>query len=256
LKPQNILVKDGTFLLADFGLAHLKDPTTDSGTVDKHGALTYGAPETLAGIHSPTRSLGRALDIWSWGCILIEIITVELLGCRELLKFRKFRTTSSALRIDSFFYVASEVKPEVKPEVDTWLSILREWTLTHEYGFGLLVRQTLDLIQKMLVPDPKTRDSAASLHRKFRKFLNDSQIHIGPLRLGTAENEIVMKYGGNDEAGIDRKTSAGDALENLEDILNKEHPVMKALKDSLTETDLQRGTKVFASIKRADAERP
>lgn len=46
LKPQNILIRDGVFLLADFGLARLKDASEESSTDHKYGALTYGAPET------------------------------------------------------------------------------------------------------------------------------------------------------------------------------------------------------------------
>lgn len=71
LKPQNILVsKTGCLKIADFGLARsfeVKMPSYSSEVV----TLWYRPPELLKGC----KVYGYAVDIWSLGCIISEIMT-------------------------------------------------------------------------------------------------------------------------------------------------------------------------------------
>lgn len=71
LKPQNILVsKTGCLKIADFGLARsfeIKMPSYSSEVV----TLWYRPPELLKGC----KVYGYAVDIWSLGCIISEILT-------------------------------------------------------------------------------------------------------------------------------------------------------------------------------------
>lgn len=72
LKPGNILIKDGTIKIADFGLARtftLPDQAYTKGV----STLWYRAPELLLG--NPVYSTG--IDSWSVGCILGELICKE-----------------------------------------------------------------------------------------------------------------------------------------------------------------------------------
>lgn len=73
LKPQNILVtKDGVLKIADFGLSRsleIRVPPYSSEVV----TLWYRSPELLMG----STSYKFYVDIWSLGCIIYEMITLE-----------------------------------------------------------------------------------------------------------------------------------------------------------------------------------
>jgi eukaryotic-like serine/threonine-protein kinase len=73
LTPSNILFKDGTPRLADFGLSRVLQPdTTGDGRRKSLRDLRYLAPETLEGRRS------FQTDIWSVGVILYELLTGTL----------------------------------------------------------------------------------------------------------------------------------------------------------------------------------
>lgn len=233
LKPQNILIKDGVFLLADFGLARLKDPVSQSGTIHKHGALTYGAPETLENSSRSGRSVGRALDIWSWGCILIEVITLELMGPMGVAQFRQNRTTNTAMRSDTFFHSAGKLKPEV----EIWIDGLRDSPTTDKYRLRCLVKSTLDVVKTMLAPDPKQRGSATSVHLQLYEYVHYATVHTLPDKTSESGKESKEEYKPPPQPSIDPRIAAEEARENLEEFLGKDHPVMKALAQSLTHAE-------------------
>jgi serine/threonine protein kinase len=72
LKPKNILVKGGKFLLTDFGLSRLE--LVDTGSIQPQRKFQgwYYAPECLS---SRGEIDGRKADVWSLGCILAMIAT-------------------------------------------------------------------------------------------------------------------------------------------------------------------------------------
>lgn len=72
IKPQNILVSGDRVFLSDFGIAldweHLSRSTT---TADSGKTLLYAAPEVAR-----FEKRNSAADIWSLGCVFMEIATV------------------------------------------------------------------------------------------------------------------------------------------------------------------------------------
>ncbi len=72
IKPSNILIgRDGRTRVADFGLASFLEPDerlTRSGTAP--GTPAYMSPEQAAG-----KTLSRASDVYSLGCVLYEAVT-------------------------------------------------------------------------------------------------------------------------------------------------------------------------------------
>jgi serine/threonine protein kinase len=70
LKPGNILVKNNTVLITDFGTARDWSDRSRSTTIGKSGAYTpgYAAPEVVMCEPRNTSS-----DIWSLGCVYLDM---------------------------------------------------------------------------------------------------------------------------------------------------------------------------------------
>ncbi|EJT72245.1 serine/threonine protein kinase [Gaeumannomyces tritici R3-111a-1] len=96
IKPSNILVKDGQILLADFGTSRicLDGHLTTNGNC-REGTPRYWAPEVMDGADRNTAS-----DIWSLGCVFLEMATI-LLGHThdDMLRFFERRGTEDPHRI-------------------------------------------------------------------------------------------------------------------------------------------------------------
>ncbi len=72
IRPQNILVRANDFVLTDFGLAKMSEEDTSSGTPYKAGFGEYAAPECMDE-HFGHQRVGRAIDIWSLGAMMVDI---------------------------------------------------------------------------------------------------------------------------------------------------------------------------------------
>ena len=72
IKPQNVLVNDGKVLLTDFGLAlDWTDKSRSRTSGPAWSTPLYGAPEVAEGTMRTSAS-----DLWSLGCVFLEIWTV------------------------------------------------------------------------------------------------------------------------------------------------------------------------------------
>ena len=72
LKPPNVLIRKGTFCLADFGVT--REIKTHSVTQTTAGTYNYMPPEAF----SKEPSVSAATDIWAVGAILHELLTGKL----------------------------------------------------------------------------------------------------------------------------------------------------------------------------------
>jgi serine/threonine protein kinase len=83
LKPDNILWLGGSLKICDLGRSHLLPAADGSETEGRAGlgTFSYQPPEYYNddGTRS-SRKHGRAFDVWSLGCILLEMATLIVYG--------------------------------------------------------------------------------------------------------------------------------------------------------------------------------
>ncbi|MBC6941887.1 MAG: serine/threonine protein kinase [Xanthomonadales bacterium] len=88
LKPRNIMVVDGRIKILDFGLARSADGDSSALGGTAMGTPGYAAPEQHAGLATDARA-----DIYSFGCVLYEMISGERVGAqRQRLQPRRLDT--------------------------------------------------------------------------------------------------------------------------------------------------------------------
>jgi serine/threonine protein kinase len=150
LKPQNLLIdKHGALKLADFGLARafgipLRPYTHEVVT------LWYRAPEILLG----SKNYSTPVDIWSIGCIFVEMLTKRPLfpGDSEIDElFRIFRTLGTP---DETLWPGVSKLPDYKP------TNFPHWNAQPLSSIVTLDPLGLDLLGKMLTYEPSRRVSA------------------------------------------------------------------------------------------------
>lgn len=92
LKPHNVLVDNGRFILADFGLATMKDPSEGTLVEAKDRDLYFLAPENIDFVQNVRGRVGPSTDIWSLGCMLLDVFTFMRGGRRAVQDFRDSRS--------------------------------------------------------------------------------------------------------------------------------------------------------------------
>ncbi|OAL46958.1 hypothetical protein IQ07DRAFT_634543 [Pyrenochaeta sp. DS3sAY3a] len=88
IKPDNILVVDGRFKLADFGFATIQGSREHGATMTpiRGGTTRYRAPEFYSSWKAKSREYSSA-DAWSLGCVFSEAATWILMGFPGLQEF-------------------------------------------------------------------------------------------------------------------------------------------------------------------------
>lgn len=175
LKPANILVdKDRKCLITDFGQSVFK--AVESGRSSDirfmPGTAVYAAPR------KDFEKPNRRFDIWSFGCILLEVATFWVRGREGVEELDKVRVTDSHeahVGKDVSFHAKDPKTGEfiLKPEVDDFMESLprnleveeaiKERTETFLNGL-------LELIRRMLEPHSADRPSAREVYRDLKDF--------------------------------------------------------------------------------------
>jgi serine/threonine protein kinase len=150
LKPQNLLINQvGYIKLADFGLARaftvpLRNYTHEVVT------LWYRAPEILLG----SKFYSIAIDIWSLGCIIAEMMTKKAL----------FPGDSEIDELFAIFRVFGTPTEETFPGITQLPAYSDTFPKWNGKPLGDVIRGVepagIDLLQQMLRYDPATRISA------------------------------------------------------------------------------------------------
>lgn len=112
LRPRNILVSGSTLILADFGLSNFIEVSDDPEPLVYTGTDDY---------HSPGKSGARASDMWSFGCIIAELVTYLVKGSEGVTDFRDSREYTIGPSTYTAFHKGLN---EANPAVNAWLSNL------------------------------------------------------------------------------------------------------------------------------------
>lgn len=155
-RPRNILISEGKLIIADFGLARFKEYDEDSKATLNKGADCYLAPERRnMGTRKRSKS-GRSSDIWSFGCILAELMVFMTSGSEGVRQFKADREFNE----DFVWYADFHQGSEPNPAVHSWLLRLG---LTKSPQF----RRLINIVQQMLslseTQRPRAREVALDL---------------------------------------------------------------------------------------------
>lgn len=213
IKPSNLLINsNGVLKLADFGLttSFVSPPNLSNNVV----SLYYRPPELLMGC----RAYGPEIDVWSAGCILVELLTNNYL----------FAGANETDQLDMIFKVFGTPSEAIWPGVTS----LPGWGLVEtgcEYhplrtlydNFSFLEPNVLDLATSLLALDPRMRISChqALQHPWFWTTPLPSHPTNLPLlwksRMEPPRRQWRKSQGSSDvERRLDRE-SAGSAKNNL-----------------------------------------
>ncbi|KAI9739969.1 MAG: hypothetical protein M1818_005025 [Claussenomyces sp. TS43310] len=158
IKPSNILVDDDQFILADFGLARFKDFSQASETMFKIGQGYCLAPECQElGDDFDRHIIHRSSDIWSFGCVIADLITYMLHGPAGIIKFKQQRRFQVATNVYYYFHKGSEANIGV----ERWLHEL-------ESRSSRPVVMLIELTRKMLSIEPELRPTARQVAADIR----------------------------------------------------------------------------------------
>lgn len=149
LHPGNVLVRDRSFILSDFGLSRLKYESQGSQSYFKGGIRDYYAPECQQWENDLERNKsGRPSDVWSFGCIIAEVATFLKCGSEGLYEFDQVRRIPGSLPLLGTFHD----RGHSHQRVDAWIKDLSSDATKHPVVAGLA-----NLVNRVLVIEPSAR---------------------------------------------------------------------------------------------------
>lgn len=177
LKPDNILIINGIFQIADFGLSTVKNRIStkldDSGSGDasNRGYMAYAPPEQVRFGCKPAASH----DIWSLGAIFSEMATHDIRpsgkAYSSIGEYRKNRMLDEVMLGYGLncFHNNSELKEAVRSQHDTLSKTIRNNLNSNDpdglWQANFYKTRFFDLINQMLDNQPTARGTAA--HVKY-----------------------------------------------------------------------------------------
>jgi serine/threonine protein kinase len=186
LKPANILVSDLSWLITDFGIARFQqaDDGATSRVLSMGGTDSYAPPEMLR----VTEKFSRRYDVWSLGCILLEVTAYAVGGRKALLELDAARRSGGRHLGDNRFYSQTfhpGIPYQVKPAITTFMSSLKHREKASGEISGGFLQAVLELITKMLQPLVEHRIEIQKVVPELKRIVasHSQQIPGTPRRL-------------------------------------------------------------------------
>ncbi|KAJ6438320.1 heat shock 70kDa protein 1/2/6/8 [Purpureocillium lavendulum] len=172
IKPQNIIVRSDQVYVADFGIAHSwENLTRATTTADSGKTLIYAAPEVVR-----VERRNTAADLWSLGCVFLEMATV--------LKGK----TVQELRAHFIEHSDTPAFHANAESMQSWAQELRQLAPAGD-------NMAIDWALRMLQQDQHARPTAATL---FEEIVHES-ISCGTLFCGTCCDGMESTEGEEDD---------------------------------------------------------
>jgi serine/threonine protein kinase len=168
LRPANVLVSHNSFLLADFGLARIKEIDKGSKTNFKETKGDYFAPE-CQDQNFANQIVGRPVDIWAFGCMVVEMVTYLQRGATGVQEARVQRSAEVAPGwTDCRFYHGNCLRPAVEGHIHD---------LESENDVSREVVCLLQIAKLMLSIDVDQRPKADKVSQYMAHVAIKSQFH-------------------------------------------------------------------------------
>jgi serine/threonine protein kinase len=236
LKPDNILCFGDsydsqdraygpcTFVITDVGLTKKHNTVTEerkNATRTRNGTIMYEPTE--AGLDEQITNKGRSrrYDIWSMGCIYVELIIWLLYGADELNRFR------NEIDGNRRFYVLTQITDSTHQgaELHNMVQKLIDWIRNDpRCSEKSAIRQLLGLVvSKLLVPENNT---LCELHRKDSVVLeakpgaSSDEPPVSPAIIRTS----ASYFDPSDDQRSKRRIFANEMEDEMKAILNDSTP--------------------------------
>ena len=168
IKPENILFfpgklsRPGTLRLADWGCGKVQ--LVRSGSVNTRtpsGTPTYEAPDG----YIKTRTISRPYDVWSLGCVFLQILLWALFDREAVNEFKKDRngrrTKDDIAEDDAFWHIDTNGLANRREAVENVITRLKGRVLQQD---ARSFEEILNLTVRMLDVNPTTRIKALNLY--------------------------------------------------------------------------------------------
>lgn len=193
LKPENILVAEdsnspiGRWMLSDFGVSlfSLSKDISQGGSTRTTASSYVNGPQRGCGTYQPPEIKhetidGRNCDIWSFGCILLDVMSFALGRTGLFYEVRRLRNDGG----DDYFYQSkvkgmdtrtpiSNANTELKTQIRRWLE-----TQKRSASHPPWVRDYIKITESTLKCDPLERPNIGLIVGALSKLRQGEQIAI------------------------------------------------------------------------------
>ncbi|KAL6707406.1 hypothetical protein ACN47E_004185 [Coniothyrium glycines] len=216
LKPDNILVDEsGVWLITDFGQAAVTErrPGMSPRVGDHFGTDAYAPPE----IEDANVAFGRKYDIWSLGCIILEVTAFLVCGYPGLVgaegyigldEARKAKQSWTRISDERFFYEQTQNGPWiVKSEItDFAVDLERRHAVARDRSeeSKTFLCGIMDLIRRMLKIEVNNRPNMSRVIDLLSNTLTLALASSDPSRNTTALDPYHSTYDHDSTSGLEQ----------------------------------------------------
>ncbi|KAL8896738.1 MAG: hypothetical protein Q9207_007563 [Kuettlingeria erythrocarpa] len=200
LKPANVLLDNGKFVLSDFGIGSIRCPTVGPDQESYGHSSWWLAPETEW--DGPWRgSAGLKSDVFSLGCIFLELL-VHMRGGKEAVSdFRRDRSARSPTEAARFWdYCKENNQPRISAVV---LSELEG--IMRDAGHSRRAR-VAGVVLQMLAMEPRSRLSAKEVLTDLQDILEEPDSEMIPEADAPLVEQTPYQERRNKDQGTGAKT--------------------------------------------------